>query len=155
MLNILLAMMGLLNSQKQNKTNPHVILGSISPALSIWTMSVAGVSWGREGLSRGFCNEWCFLGNLGMFIASASLLFVWIPIPYLTVGEQDLSGVGCVPWPGGHVGRTQPPNLDLHGEQPRDGPCPGEWLSSRICLLDLEKISGHLPRNPWDHSSVS
>lgn len=38
-----------------------------------------------------------FSGNLGIFIASISLLFVWILVPYLTVGEQDLPGAGCVP----------------------------------------------------------
>lgn len=64
-----------------------------------------------------------------MLIASVSFLLVRIPVPYLTLGEQDFPGAGCVPPPGGHVGRTQPPNLDLHGEQPRDGPRPGECLS--------------------------
>lgn len=36
-------------------------------------------------------------GDLGMLIASSSLLFVRNLVPYLTPGEQDLPGAGCVP----------------------------------------------------------
>lgn len=53
------------------------------------------------------------------------------------------------------MGRTQPPNLDLHGEQPRDGPCAGERLFYSLYLLCLEEVSGHLPRNTQDDDAVS